>query len=137
MASMAAETVVAVTSMISCSLVSRRSVRGMRTLTDISGRDAGFFLCEQRFELAQAGFDLARFSDMAGNGIEGLESIAGNAKHGGFARGNFPGGNEFLRHAHGHTDGGLGENAFALGEQADAFADFVVGHVVGMSAGFL
>src|SRR5258705_2920697 len=99
MASMASATVAAFTSMISCSLVSQRSVRGMRTLTGISGGDAGFFLRQKRLELAQARFDFARFAHVARNGVERFEAVAGNAEHGGFARGNFSGRNEFLRHA--------------------------------------
>src|SRR5881394_2672292 len=129
-ASIAPATVAACTSMTSCSWVSRRSVSGMRTCTGMSGRHSGFLGRDQCFELAQARLDFTWFADMARHGIKGLEAVAGNAENRGIAGGNFPGGNQLLRHAHGHATSGLGKDAFTLGQQADAFTDFLVRHVV-------
>ena len=84
---------------------------------------------QQRLELAQAGLDFARFAAMTLHGVERFQSVAGDADDGARIARDFPGRNEFLRHAHGHAAGGLGKNAFRLGEQLDRGADFIVGHV--------
>ena len=93
-------------------------------------------MCQQRFEFAQARLDFTRFAAVTVDGVQGLEAVAGDADDGGRVLRNLAGCNEFLGHAHGHAAGGLGKNAFRLGEQLDRVADFVVGHVVGGGVGF-
>ena len=91
---------------------------------------------QQRLEFAQARLDFTRFAAVTVDGIQGLEAVAGDADDGGRDPWNLAGRNELLGHAHGHAAGGLGKNAFRLGEQLDRVADFVVGHVVGRRVGF-
>ena len=91
---------------------------------------------QQRLELAQARLDFTRFAAITVDGIQGLEAVAGDADNSGRVLRNLAGRNKLLRHAHGHAAGGLGKNAFRLGEQLDRVADFVVGHVVGRGVGF-
>ena len=93
-------------------------------------------MCQQRFEFAQARLDFTRFAAVTVDGVQGLEAVAGDEDDGGRVLRNLAGCNEFLGHAHGHAAGGLGKNAFRLGEQLDRVADFVVGHVVGGGVGF-
>ena len=92
---------------------------------------------QHRFKLPQARLDFARLADVAHDGIERLQAVAGDAEDGGIIRRNLARGNEFLGHAVVTPPAGFREDAFVLGEQADAFADFVVGHIVGRAAGFL
>src|SRR5581483_11245898 len=98
---MTAPMVAASTSTISSLLVSLRSGVGMRTFLAInqsksSGDGRGGLGGEQRLEITEAGFDLARLTDLANNRVEGLEAVAGDAEHGGIIGGNPPGGNQFL-----------------------------------------
>ena len=73
---------------------------------------------------------------MADDRIQRFQAVAGDAKHGGIVGRNFAGGNQFLGHADGDAAGGFGEDAFAFGQQLDAFANFVVGDVFGGSRRF-
>src|SRR5581483_2077345 len=81
--------------------------------------------------------NFARMAHMADDGIEGLEAVAGDTKDGGIIGGNFAGGNQFLGDADRHAAGGFGENALVLGEQLDAFTDFVITDILRGAAGFL
>src|ERR1041385_36090 len=121
---MASPMVRALTSTSSSLLVSLRSGVGMRTLVAIkisSGVHRTNFICHQRFELAQARPDFARLANVAIDRVERLQSIAGDAEHGGIIRRNFTGRNELFGDAHGDAARRLGENAFGLREQPDAF----------------
>ena len=70
---------------------------------------------QQRLKLAQARLDFARFAAITLHGVERLQSVAGDADDGGRIARDFPGRNEFLRHAHGHTAGGLKLNLLPAG----------------------
>ena len=69
-------------------------------------------------EFAEAGFDDAGRATFFVDRLLRLESVAGDAEHGAFVGGDFAGGDELFRAGDGDTAGGLGENAFALSEQA-------------------
>ena len=89
---------------------------------------------DEGLEFAEAGVDEAGRREMRGDGFGGLEAVAGDAEHGRFVRGNFAAGDELLRAGHGDAAGGFGEDAFGLGEQPDAFDDFLVGRVLAAAA---
>ena len=55
-------------------------------------------MCQQGFELAQAGLDFARLAHVAGHGVERLQTVAGDAENRGIISRNFARRNEFLRH---------------------------------------
>ena len=73
---------------------------------------------------------------MALHGFLRLQAVAGDAEHGAFVARDSPDCDELSGAGDGHAAGGLGKNAFAFGEQADAFDDFVIGDVLGEAAGF-
>ena len=74
---------------------------------------------------------------MAHDRVECFQTIAGDAQHDGMIRRNFPRSNQFLGHAHRHAAGSLGEYSFALRQQPDAVAHFVIRHIIGEAARFL
>ena len=74
---------------------------------------------------------------MTHHGFEGLESIASDAKHRTGIGRNLALSDELLGHTHGHTAGRLSEDSLRLGEQSDAFTDFIVRNIFTMSTSLL
>src|SRR5260370_1070684 len=73
--------------------------------------------------------------EFGGDGVGGLQAVAGDADDGGFIRLDAILSDELLRHAGGHAARGFGEDAFGFGEGLDGSDDLGIGDVLGPAAG--
>src|SRR6266851_8518984 len=70
-----------------------------------------------------------------GDGVGGLQAVAGDADDGRFVRLDAILPDELLRDAGGHAARGFGEDAFGFGEELDGGDDLGIGDVLGPAAG--
>src|SRR5437879_5280943 len=114
--------------------ISKFSLSSFNLSLDACGSDA-----KLRVEISLEGFETRRDGfggrKFCGNGVGGLQAVAGDADNGGFVGFDAILGDEFLRHACGHATGCFRKDAFGFGKQFDGLDNFGVGDVFGPASG--